>query len=169
MGDSSIKGHEKEHLVWTHMIDRCYNINNKKDYPSYGKIGVTVCERWHNFSNFLHDVPLVEGYNKELFQQRKLTLDKDIKQLDIPHSKRIYSLETCKFVTIEENMLYRDTLKYSKSFIAISPEGERQFVVGIVEFCKKHDLDPRAINNRLNGKVNRSYKGWNFLNAKCND
>lgn len=166
IGNATTIGHEREHMVWSHMLDRCYNKNNKKDYPSYGKIGVKVCDRWHSLENFIHDVPLVDGFNKELFDAGKLTLDKDAKQLDISHKNRIYSLETCKFITIEENTSYRDTQKYSKKFMAISPDEEKQFVVGIKNFCNKYGFDSRAINARLSGRLTRPYHGWRFFECE---
>jgi len=41
--------------VWTSMVQRCNN-ENAKDYPRYGAIGITVCEEWHTFENFLRDM-----------------------------------------------------------------------------------------------------------------
>jgi hypothetical protein len=41
--------------VWHSMMQRCYNPNHKA-YPSYGGRGITVCERWHSFVNFLADM-----------------------------------------------------------------------------------------------------------------
>ncbi len=40
---------------WAHMKDRCDNKNNHKFY-SYGGRGISVCERWHSFENFLSDM-----------------------------------------------------------------------------------------------------------------
>lgn len=36
-------------------MQRCYNPKNHK-YPRYGGRGIKVCERWHNFENFLKDM-----------------------------------------------------------------------------------------------------------------
>lgn len=43
------------HKTWRSMKNRCLN-ENSPDYPRYGKSGVTVCERWINFQNFLTDM-----------------------------------------------------------------------------------------------------------------
>lgn len=40
---------------WQHMIQRCHNPNDR-DYPRYGGRGITVCERWMDFENFLADM-----------------------------------------------------------------------------------------------------------------
>lgn len=41
--------------IWEKMLARCRNQNNK-GYPRYGGRGITVCERWADFSNFLADM-----------------------------------------------------------------------------------------------------------------
>lgn len=40
---------------WAHMIQRCTNPNNK-DFSRYGGRGITVCDRWKEFSNFFSDM-----------------------------------------------------------------------------------------------------------------
>jgi len=40
---------------WLGMFSRCYN-KNGKNYRYYGGRGIKVCERWHNFQNFLADM-----------------------------------------------------------------------------------------------------------------
>lgn len=40
---------------WKGMIQRCKNPNNPK-YKNYGARGITVCEEWNTFSNFLRDM-----------------------------------------------------------------------------------------------------------------
>lgn len=41
---------------WTAMLNRCNNKNNESIYSFYGGRGITVCERWHSFENFLADM-----------------------------------------------------------------------------------------------------------------
>jgi hypothetical protein len=43
------------HRVWSQMLQRCSNPNDKR-FKSYGKRGITVCERWLSFENFIADV-----------------------------------------------------------------------------------------------------------------
>lgn len=40
---------------WNSMIGRCFEPGNAS-YPSYGGRGITVCERWMTFDNFLEDM-----------------------------------------------------------------------------------------------------------------
>jgi len=44
-----------EYSTWARMRQRCYNELNL-DYESYGGRGIIVCERWHDFENFLEDM-----------------------------------------------------------------------------------------------------------------
>lgn len=40
---------------WRAMLDRTTNPNHK-GYPNYGARGIKVCERWHQFVNFMEDM-----------------------------------------------------------------------------------------------------------------
>lgn len=44
-----------EYKVWDSMRQRCNNPKNQS-FPRYGARGITVCERWHIFENFLADM-----------------------------------------------------------------------------------------------------------------
>ncbi|WP_439606849.1 hypothetical protein [Hydrogenophaga sp.] len=41
--------------VWTQMIQRCENPNNKR-FADWGGRGIKVCERWHDFAAFRSDM-----------------------------------------------------------------------------------------------------------------
>lgn len=41
--------------TWYNMMTRCFNPKSSK-FHVYGGAGITVCERWKEFSNFLEDV-----------------------------------------------------------------------------------------------------------------
>lgn len=43
------------HVTWTSMINRCSR-PCMENYPLYGGRGITVCERWKDFANFLADM-----------------------------------------------------------------------------------------------------------------
>lgn len=44
-----------EHKSWTGMRDRCLNPNGKL-YPYYGGRGISICQRWDYFEQFLADM-----------------------------------------------------------------------------------------------------------------
>lgn len=58
---STIHGHSrngkdsKTLKTFNHMHSRCYNPNDNK-FERYGGRGIKVCERWHQFPNFLDDL-----------------------------------------------------------------------------------------------------------------
>ena len=45
----------RTYRTWESMRRRCYDPKNKS-YHFYGGKGITVCNRWKTFSNFLHDM-----------------------------------------------------------------------------------------------------------------
>lgn len=98
LGYAKTTSNNKLFVIWSGMIDRCYNQNNDA-YKNYGGIGVTVCERWKRFDYFLEDACKLPGYDEEKIKQGKLTIDKDI----INRSKLLYSPETCCFVSRSQN------------------------------------------------------------------
>lgn len=87
----------REYDLWGRMIERCYS--NYEYWNTYKD--VTVCDRWLVFANFLEDIKYIEGYELWLnHPNERIALDKDIKG----NGSKIYSLETCCFVTIEDNV-----------------------------------------------------------------
>jgi hypothetical protein len=44
-----------EYHAWHDMVSRC-NKTSHESYTDYGGRGITVCERWHNFENFISDM-----------------------------------------------------------------------------------------------------------------
>lgn len=45
----------RTHQSWASMRQRCLNPENPS-YPRYGGAGITVCDRWESFENFLADM-----------------------------------------------------------------------------------------------------------------
>jgi hypothetical protein len=50
----------RTYKIWLGMKRRCYNKSNHA-YERYGGRGITVCERWHTFENFLADMGEATG------------------------------------------------------------------------------------------------------------
>lgn len=66
-GRPSVHGHAKKggsltYKTWFSMKHRCYSKHNAS-YKYYGGKGVTVCDRWHSFENFLLDMGERPGLN----------------------------------------------------------------------------------------------------------
>ena len=95
------------HKTWEGMLSRCYN-SKDKNYHNYGGLGVRVCERWHNFANFIEDVVKLPNYDKKL-EDPSYQLDKDELQQDVPKSERVYAPETCCFISPRNNIIRKYT------------------------------------------------------------
>jgi hypothetical protein len=52
---SELLGRSPTNLSWKSMIQRCTNPKNPS-YPDWGGRGITICERWRKFENFLADM-----------------------------------------------------------------------------------------------------------------
>ena len=79
--------------LWANMLKRAYGGYD----PSYDD--VTVEPAWHSFEKFMKTIINVSGYAEWERNDEPMVLDKDIR---VPGS-RIYSRETCMFVTPQEN------------------------------------------------------------------
>lgn len=153
--------YKKEYNLWKGMIDRCYN-SNRRDYMLYGKKGVTVCERWKSFSNFLEDIKNIDGYNDKDFELGNLDLDKDIKQINVPVYEKIYSLETCMFVN--KNINRGITKRTPTQNIKIkSTKGKNILITDcpVEELGKQIGIKTQYITRILRGEA-QTHNGWTF-------
>ena len=133
----------REYKLWQNMIDRCYS--GKFDSYKY----VTVCERWLCFANFLEDLPLIDGYTYWLNEtETRVSLDKDIKQ---PNTKnKIYSLETCVFISASENTKESTVRTRQCGLYAINKETkEITFFESVSEVKKLWGISTSGINKCL--------------------
>jgi hypothetical protein len=78
--------------TWKNMLKRCYDSKYQTKYTTY--IGCSVCEEWLTFSNFKAWMEIQDWVDKQL--------DKDI----LIQNNKVYSPETCIFVTNEINNLF---------------------------------------------------------------
>ena len=87
---------KKEYEIWHSILKRCYK-ENSYNYKNYGAKGITVCEEWLNFQNF------VNWINKNKYGD-KYTVDKDVLS-NIQHKElKIYSPETCLILPEDINV-----------------------------------------------------------------
>ena len=97
-----VDGKQKRRIVWicpyyrawAHMLERCYSHKSQERRPTYK--GCSVSEEWLTFSNFRR---WMEKQDWEGMQ-----LDKDI----LFEGNKVYSKETCVFVTKAVNMFTTD-------------------------------------------------------------
>lgn len=54
-GHGRVSGKTPTYNSWQSMLDRCTN-KDRRTYKWYGAKGITVCDRWQSFDNFLADM-----------------------------------------------------------------------------------------------------------------
>lgn len=113
-----------EYRTWTAMVSRCTN-KNHKSYHNYGGRGITVCESWMTFENFLTDMGIRP--------KRGFTIER------INNSKG-YCKENCKWATMEEQGNNRRTNVF------ISFNGKSQT---ISKWARELRMDKTTIRKRL--------------------
>lgn len=133
----------KAYQDWYNMLMRCYCPKELKRKSSYKN--TTVCDSWHNFQNFAkwHE----ENYKFGLH------LDKDIKQVGVIN--KVYSPETCIFVTQSENAAFAQAKYYKMK----NPNGDVVHIYDMKKFCADKDLSNKGMSAVWTGKKKR-YKGW---------
>ncbi len=139
---------------WYNMMARCRDETHPR-YPDYGGIGITVDARWEDKEVFLADARQLPGFSEELLLSGKLHLDKDTVNSD----NKVYSPETCVFVSIEENNKVKPN--QMQSFIATAPDGKVYEGFNQSSFAEQHGLCQGTISACLKGKITK-HKGWVF-------
>lgn len=102
---------------WAHMHARCYRPTDPK-FPRYGGRGITVCEQWHKYENFIADMGE---------RPRGRTLDR--KNNDGP-----YNPDNCQWATPTQQVRNRECSKLTWDKVVIIrkrvAQGESQSAVG---------------------------------------
>jgi len=85
-------------VIYTSMVQRCYNKNNK-NYPNYGGHNITLCDEWKtSFAKFA-EWSVKNGFH----YQDESTLHKDFLSIDRIDSSKGYNPSNCRWLTISEN------------------------------------------------------------------
>jgi hypothetical protein len=109
--------------IWQAMRSRCTKPHNPK-YHRYGGRGITVCERWQDFKNFLADMG-----------ERPEGMQLDRKDNDGP-----YSPDNCRWATPQEQM-------NNTSFnVFIEHDGRK---LTISQWARELNIKPNTIVTRL--------------------
>lgn len=134
----------KAYEKWIGMIRRCYATDSHANFRTYRD--VSVCEEWHNFQNFAEWFEL--NYPND---GNSYDIDKD----DLSSNEKIYSPDTCKFISHSENM----EISHAKKFSFKSPQGLVVDVVNLRRFCRENNLCNGEMSKVANGKA-LQHKGW---------
>lgn len=158
IGYANTRQEFKKYNLWKNMLARCYD-KRDKSYRYYGLRGVTVCDRWKRYDYFLEDIVKVNGYNEKLYNEGKLFLDKDINS----KCKKIYSLETCEFISDYKNQQQR-TKEYNfrNKKVVIYKNGKEEYIENLSKFCKERNLSQSQVYKCLRNEI-EEYKGLKFL------
>ena len=95
--------------IWTGMKDRCSNPNNP-EYQWYGDKGVFVYAVWKDDFQSFYDWAISNGYDDTK------VLDKDILCDENNLSPKLYSPDTCLWVTPEENTFQANKSKVKEVY-----------------------------------------------------
>ncbi|EHZ2023244.1 hypothetical protein K5K75_001441 [Campylobacter coli] len=103
-GYRKLKDTHPLYKVYNSMMNRCYN-SNLSEYKHYGALGVTVCNEWKNNPKAFIEWGLKNGYKKGL------SIDKDILCEKKRIYPKVYSPETCQFISKFDNNSYSSSRK----------------------------------------------------------
>lgn len=115
------------YYIWASMLTRCLN-PKAKCFKNYGGRGITVCERWLKFENFLADM----GEKPD-----GLSLDR------IENDKGYYK-ENCRWATFEEQANNRR----NNVMIKIGSD-----VKSIAQWAKTLKMNPRDVKNIFKDQI----------------
>lgn len=113
---------------WKGMMDRCYNSECSSFYK-YGKIGVKVCDRWLDANNYISDMPLLKNYDKFYVNPQMYQIDKDFLQFNVPKNERIYSPETCLFLSLVDNANLSIKMNHKEQYYGVRNNSNGTFSV----------------------------------------
>lgn len=120
------KGDEARRMTyesWSCMMKRCYKKENNR-YSEYGARGVIVCERWHDFENFIQDM----GERKH-----GMSIDRINNSLG-------YSPDNCKWSSVKEQSRNR------RSNILIEIDG---ITLCVKDWCDKLSIPAERVYSRI--------------------
>jgi len=132
--------------IYRGIKDRCYNLNNDS-YLLYGAKGVTMCDEWKNDFMSFYNWSMSNGYKDDL------CLDKDKFCEEQGLKVKIYSPETCRWITRKENSITNLVLTKEQELDIISMYKNN---IILAEIARKYNFSWNGIKAVL--KRNNAYK-----------
>ena len=159
------KWHHTLYCRWRHMWQRCRNPDNS-DYDNYKDCPID--DRYHFLSEYVHDIQLLEDFDKLKENPSMYSIDKD----KIDPNNRCYFFEHLSIIPSSENTKERNNRlgnpnPYIKDFVPI--KGTHKDDGSTIILMTKDDLREKGfsishINECLEGKrkTHGKYK-WEYL------
>ncbi len=116
--------------AWVQMITRAYSEKSIENRPTYEN--VTVCQQWKSFMTFRKWMETQEWQGR--------ILDKDISQDG--QEKMIYSPDTCFFVSMELNSLFKKPVRKNEWGLGVERMPSLKFRARIKHNGKYHRSKP---------------------------
>lgn len=113
----------RTYTIWSSMMARCLNPNSEA-FPSYGGRGITVCERWTEFTAFFEDMGTAPR-------------DRSIDRID---NDKGYSPDNCRWATRSEQNRNRRNVRL------LTVDGE---TASMVEWSERHGVALKTIWLRI--------------------
>jgi len=112
------------YLIWCNMRNRCTN-PKRNNYSDYGGRGITFCERWASFDNFLADMGEPPS---------------DQHSLDRIDSNGNYEPSNCRWATTSEQLNNKRTTRW------IEINGRTQ---SLAQWCREFGLNSGSVRGKL--------------------
>lgn len=110
--------------TWIMMRNRCLN-ERTPDYKNYGQRGITICERWDSYVEFLADMG------------ERPSVKHSIDRIDVNGN---YSPANCRWATHAEQM------RNTRANRLVSLRGT---TVRLIDACERFGIEPRLAHSRL--------------------
>lgn len=130
---------------------RCTNQNNQR-YPWYGARGVEF--KFESFEDFIREIGVRPSDTHSLdridnaghYESGNIRWATKYEQI---HNRRDYDKPW--LVGNQHNV---------KSYVVVHPDGRKESVTNMAEFCRQHDLNKANLHKTIEGKLAKTHKGF---------